>query len=227
MDRRRKPILVVEDDPADREMIALAFKRAEVASPVVTVEDGQEALDYLQAQGRFWERHPEDLPAVIVLDLDMPRMDGFEFLRRVKPTPDLAAIPVVGMMALYLNTLRQSLAVQEEVDRLLEIQVQTASILAMVVDVQDGFRGFVLVRNEKFLEPFYTAEGAFDPAINKLKRMVRDDHEQLQRASQIEARVRALLQRKKRLIDAVRLGDLRPALEHIESGEGPNAMCSS
>ena len=90
-----KPILVVEDDPADREMIALAFKRAEVASPVVTVEDGQEALDYLQAQGRFWERHPEDLPAVIVLDLDMPRMDGFEFLRRVKPTPDLAAIPVV------------------------------------------------------------------------------------------------------------------------------------
>src|SRR5437667_9412694 len=100
-------------------------------------------------------------------------------------------LPVVGMMELYLNTLRQSLAVQEEVDRLLEIQVQTASILAMVVDVQDGFRGFVLVRNEKFLEPFYTAEGAFDPAINKLKRMVRDDHEQLQRASQIEARVRS------------------------------------
>jgi CheY-like chemotaxis protein len=95
VETRRKPILVVEDNPADREMIALAFKRAEVASPVVTVEDGQEALDYLQAQGRFRERHPEDLPAVIVLDLDMPRMDGFEFLRRVKPTPDLAAIPVV------------------------------------------------------------------------------------------------------------------------------------
>ncbi len=95
MDRRRKPILVVEDDPLDREMIELAFKRAAIKSPVVTVTDGQEALDYLQAQGQFRERHPEDLPAVIVLDLDMPRMDGFEFLRRVKPTPDLAAIPVV------------------------------------------------------------------------------------------------------------------------------------
>jgi len=92
---RRKPILVVEDDPADQEMIALAFKRAGVESPIVAVVDGQEALDYLQAQGRFRERPPEDLPAVIVLDLDMPRMDGFEFLRRVKPTPDLAAIPVV------------------------------------------------------------------------------------------------------------------------------------
>lgn len=92
---RLKPILVVDDDPIDREMIELAFKRASVESPVVTVGDGQEALDYLQAKGRFRERHPEDLPAVIVLDLDMPRMDGFEFLRRVKLTPDLAAIPVV------------------------------------------------------------------------------------------------------------------------------------
>jgi len=92
---RRKPILVVDDDPADREMIALAFKRAGVESPIVAVEDGQEALDFLQAQGRFRERHPEDLPSVIVLDLDMPRVDGFEFLRRVKPTLDLAAIPVV------------------------------------------------------------------------------------------------------------------------------------
>src|SRR6266849_4228843 len=95
VEARRKPILVVEDDPVDRAMIELAFKRAAVESPVVTVSDGQEALDYLQAHGRFRERHPEDLPAVIVLDLDMPRMDGFEFLRRVKPTPDLAAIPVV------------------------------------------------------------------------------------------------------------------------------------
>ena len=76
-------------------MIALAFKRAGVASPVVTVSNGQEAQDYLQAQGQFRERHPEDLPALIVLDLNMPRVDGFEFLRRVKPAPDLAAIPVV------------------------------------------------------------------------------------------------------------------------------------
>src|SRR2546425_171589 len=109
-------------------------------------------------------------------------------------------LPVVGMMVLYLNALRQSLAVQEEVDRLLEIQVQTEAILSMVVDVQDGFRGFVLVRKEKFLEPFHTAEAGFDPAINELKQRRLDDRDQLQRGSQIEARVRALLQKKNRLI---------------------------
>lgn len=91
----RRPILIVEDDPVDREMIELAFKRAEVERPVVTVSDGQEALDYLTAQGRFRDRPSSDLPMVIVLDLDMPRMDGYEFLRQIKAKPHLAMIPVV------------------------------------------------------------------------------------------------------------------------------------
>ena len=113
VETRRKPILVVEDDPVDREMIELAFKRAAVESPVVTVCDGQEALDYLRAQGQFRERHPEDLPAVIVLDLAMPRMDGFEFLRRVKPIPDLAAIPVVVLTTSeFAKDLSQSYALK-------------------------------------------------------------------------------------------------------------------
>ncbi|TLY22133.1 MAG: HAMP domain-containing protein [Nitrospirae bacterium] len=133
-------------------------------------------------------------------------------------------LPVLAMVALYLTTIRQLLAVQEEVDRLSEIQVQTEAILSIAVDVEDGFRGFVLVHKENFLEPFNTAESAFDPAIGRLKQMVRDDPEQLQRVSQIEARVLALVQKKKRLIDAIRLGDLRSARAHIESGEGPNEL---
>src|SRR5437867_1999641 len=133
-------------------------------------------------------------------------------------------LPVLAMVALYLTTIRQLLAVQEEVDRLSEIQVQTGSILSMVVDVQNGFRGFVLVHKEKFLEPFNTAESAFDPAIGRLKQMVRDDPAQFERLTQIETRVHALLEKKRRLLDAIRLGDLRPAMAHIESGEGPNAV---
>lgn len=95
MEQKCRPILVVEDDPVDREMIGLAFKRASVEVPVVTVSDGQEALDYLTGRGRFQERQSSEPPAVIVLDLDMPRMDGHEFLRRIKAQPSLAVIPVV------------------------------------------------------------------------------------------------------------------------------------
>ena len=90
-----RPILVVEDDPADRELIGLAFKRAGVERPVVAVSDGQEAFDYLTAHGRFQDRLASDLPLVIILDLDMPLMGGHEFLSLIKAQPDLALIPIV------------------------------------------------------------------------------------------------------------------------------------
>ena len=95
MEPQTRPILLVEDDPADREMLELAFKRAAVENPVVAVSDGQEALDYLNAEGRFRERRPQGLPMVIVLDLDMPLMGGHEFLSLIKTRPDLALIPIV------------------------------------------------------------------------------------------------------------------------------------
>ena len=95
MKTQPRPILVVEDDPVDREMIELAFKRAAVENPVVTVSDGREALDYLEAAGRFSDRREQDMPAVIVLDLDMPLMDGHEFLSLLHTKPEFALIPVV------------------------------------------------------------------------------------------------------------------------------------
>ena len=90
LEPRMRPILLVEDDPVDQEMIGLAFTRASVANRVITMANGQEALDYLMAPGR-----ETVLPAVIILDLNMPLMDGFEFLRRIKAEPRFAAIPVV------------------------------------------------------------------------------------------------------------------------------------
>ena len=92
---RKRPILIVEDDPVDQEMIELAFKRAAVENPVITLSSGQEALGFLDARKKFNWRRASDLPAVIILDLNMPQMDGFEFLRRVKAEERLAAIPVV------------------------------------------------------------------------------------------------------------------------------------
>ena len=95
VDPRKQPILVVEDDPVDQEMIVLAFKRASVENPVITVAHGQEALEFLDARGKFQWRRVSDVPAVIILDLNMPQMDGSEFLRRVKAEERFAAIPIV------------------------------------------------------------------------------------------------------------------------------------
>lgn len=96
---QRRPILIVEDDPVDQELIVLAFERAGVESPIITMPDGQAALDYLNVQGQYKERRISrrcaDYPCVIVLDLDLPRINGHEFLRKIKGQPGLASIPVV------------------------------------------------------------------------------------------------------------------------------------
>ncbi|HZC68690.1 MAG TPA: CHASE3 domain-containing protein, partial [Nitrospirales bacterium] len=133
-------------------------------------------------------------------------------------------LPVIAMMTLYLTTIRQLLAVQEEVGHLLEVQAQTDLIIEQIVDVQDGFRGFVLTRNEKFLDPYYQAEESFDPTIHVLEELIRKDADQLRRVTEIEKSVRSLLQKKRRLIDNVRLGQMGPVRAHIESGEGQTAL---
>ena len=136
----------------------------------------------------------------------------------------VTVLPVIALMVLYMTTIQQFAAAEYDVGRLLAVQVQTQAIMTQIVDVQGGFRGFVLTRNEKFLVPLYAAEEGFDPAIHKLKQMVADDREQLQQVAEIEKEVRALLRKKRQLIDAVRIGEMKPVRAHIESGEGEAAL---
>jgi CheY-like chemotaxis protein len=89
---RRLEILVVDDDDADALMIEEALEGTETAAVVQRVTDGREALDYLRREGRFAEAHRPDL---ILLDLNMPRMDGRETLEAIKSDDQLKSIPVV------------------------------------------------------------------------------------------------------------------------------------
>jgi CheY-like chemotaxis protein len=89
---RSLQILVVDDDDADALMISEALAQADAPACVERVVDGQEALDYLRREGRFAEAARPDL---ILLDLNMPRMDGRETLAAIKTDDDLKAIPVV------------------------------------------------------------------------------------------------------------------------------------
>jgi CheY-like chemotaxis protein len=87
-------ILIVEDDPNDLELTLTALGEYNLANEVVVTRDGQEALDFLYCRGEFQSR-PNDNPAVILLDLKLPRVDGLEVLQQVKADERLRTIPVV------------------------------------------------------------------------------------------------------------------------------------
>jgi CheY-like chemotaxis protein len=91
-----KRILLVEDSPRDAELALDALAADHLANEVVHVRDGAEALDYLYRRGQFVER-PNGQPAVVLLDLKMPRVDGLEVLRQMKSDPHLKLIPIVVM----------------------------------------------------------------------------------------------------------------------------------
>lgn len=89
-----KPILLVEDNPHDLELTLIALEKSQLANEVIVVRDGAEALDYLYARGDYAERQKGN-PAVVLLDLKLPKVDGLEVLREIRTTPELRALPVV------------------------------------------------------------------------------------------------------------------------------------
>jgi CheY-like chemotaxis protein len=87
-------ILLVEDDPKDVELTLTALEEYNLANEVVVARDGSEALDYLYCRGAFADR-PSDNPAVLLLDLKLPKVDGLEVLHQIKSDDNLRMIPVV------------------------------------------------------------------------------------------------------------------------------------
>ena len=90
-----KKILLVEDNPDDVELTMMALEGSWLVNEVAVAHDGVEALEYLQGTGKFAGRDSSIMPQVILLDLKMPRMDGHEFLRRIRAEERSRLLPVV------------------------------------------------------------------------------------------------------------------------------------
>ena len=88
-------ILLVEDNPRDEELTLRALRKHRLGNEVVVARDGQEALDYLLAQGRHDGRDPRDLPTVVLLDIKLPKVDGIEVLRQLRAHERTKVLPVV------------------------------------------------------------------------------------------------------------------------------------
>ena len=90
-----KRILLVEDNPDDEALTLRALQKNNILNEVVVARDGEEALDYLFARGSFGGRDVRDLPAVVLLDLKLPKVDGHEVLRQVRADERTRHVPVV------------------------------------------------------------------------------------------------------------------------------------
>ena len=88
-------ILLIEDNNDDAELTVRAFKRANVKNPLVRARDGEEALDYLFCRGEFAGRDAHDLPAVTLLDINMPKVNGLDVLKAIRADQRTRHLPVV------------------------------------------------------------------------------------------------------------------------------------
>ena len=90
-----KIILLVEDNPDDEELTLRALNKAKIANEIVVARDGQEAVDYLFGSGRHAGRDLSVMPTVVLLDLKLPKMNGFDVLARMRADPRTKLIPAV------------------------------------------------------------------------------------------------------------------------------------
>lgn len=92
---REKAILLVEDNSTDEELTLRALRKANLANEVIVARDGTEAIDFLFCTGRYAGRDPAQMPAVVMLDLKLPKLSGFDVLKLMRADPRTKAVPVV------------------------------------------------------------------------------------------------------------------------------------
>jgi len=92
---KTRAILLVEDSESDIELTKRAFSKARISNPIIVCEDGQEALDYFSGKGKFEGRTVSELPAIVLLDIKLPIIDGHGILKWIRNNPSTRRLPVI------------------------------------------------------------------------------------------------------------------------------------
>ena len=90
-----KDIVIIEDDPKDEKLMLRAFRKINLKNPLIILRDGEEALEFFQARGPYSDRNPQELPAVVMLDLKLPKVDGLQVLEALRADPNTQKLPIV------------------------------------------------------------------------------------------------------------------------------------
>lgn len=129
-------ILLVEDTPSDAELALIAFRQISLSHKVVLVQDGAEALDYLFGSGDYAGRDKGDLPLFILLDLKLPKVDGFEVLRRVREDSTLKDV-FVAVLTSSTETADKDKAINSGANLFLRKDVEFKKFVATMRTVKD------------------------------------------------------------------------------------------
>lgn len=143
-------VLLVEDNIHDAEMTIRSLKKVNLANNLVHVKDGEEALEFIFAQGKFAGRNLVNAPKLILLDIKMPKVDGIEVLRRIKADEATRCIPVVIMTSS-----------KEELDIVSSYQLGVNSYVVKPVD----FEGFAKAVSQLGLYWLITNQPPLSPNI--------------------------------------------------------------
>ena len=138
-----KSILLVEDNPQDEKLILRSLRKVNLANHVDVVRDGQQALDYLFGGGEYKDRDLNDLPALILLDLKLPRISGLDVLRLVRANERTSRVPVV-----ILTTSQEQLDIAQSYDLHANSYIRKPVDFAQFVEAIQHMGLYWLVLNE-------------------------------------------------------------------------------
>lgn len=138
-----EPILLVEDEPDAVTLLQHAFAKAGVANPLFPVLDGDQAIAYLNGDGRYADRAAHPLPQLVLLDLKLPRCSGLEVLEWIRAQPPLRGLPVV-----ILTSSRERTDVRRAYAAGANSYLVKPSSLPGLIELASAFREYWLVHNE-------------------------------------------------------------------------------